>query len=111
MTVYEAAQAIDGTVSAGNSKEACEREIASCYICDLLSYVIGRAEDDCAWVTIMTNVNVLAVASLIGCACVVITEGNEITDEMKAKADELEIPIILTDKTSYGVAKVFAEKV
>lgn len=111
MTVFEAAKLLNGTIVAGADSEACDREITGCYICDLLSYVIGRAESDCAWITIMTNVNVIAVASLIGCACIVITEGNEIPDDVKAKADELKIPIILTEKSSYGAAKAFADKI
>ena len=51
-----------------------EREITSCYIGDLLSWVMGRAKDGDAWVTIMTNINVLAVASLADVACVVLAE-------------------------------------
>ncbi len=111
MTVLEAAKLINGKIVAGADDEACGREIKGCYICDLLSYVIGRAEEDCAWVTIMTNVNVIAVASLIGCSCIVVSEGNELDDGVKAKADELKIPIIITEKTSYGVAKEFASRV
>ena len=108
MTVYEAAKAVNGKIVAGNIEDACEKSIDGCYICDLLSYVIGRAEPDCAWITIMTNINVIAVASLIGCACIVITEGNDVPNDVKAKADELKIPIIVTEKTSYGAAKEFA---
>ena len=42
-----------------------EREINGVYIGDLLSWVMGRAEADNAWITIMSNNNILAVASLV----------------------------------------------
>ena len=41
-----------------------DREIAGGYCGDLLSWVMGRAQQDNAWITIMSNMNVVAVASL-----------------------------------------------
>ena len=41
-----------------------ERSVQGAYAGDLLSWVMGRAEADNAFVTIMTNVNVVAVAAL-----------------------------------------------
>ena len=52
-----------------------EREFDSCYIGDLLSWVMGRAKADSVWITIMSNVNVLAVATLADCAAVILAEG------------------------------------
>ena len=52
-----------------------EREICGVYIGDLLSWVMGRAAADCAWLTIMTNINVVAVATLADASCVVLAEG------------------------------------
>ena len=52
-----------------------DREITGGYAGDLLSWVMGRAESGDAWVTIMTNMNVAAVAQLTDVACVVFAEG------------------------------------
>ena len=52
-----------------------EREISGVYIGDLLSWVMGRASEGDAWITIMTNLNVIAVASLADTACVILAEG------------------------------------
>ena len=52
-----------------------EREIEGAYVGDLLSWVMGRAEEKNVWVTIMSNVNVIAVASLAAVSCVVFAEG------------------------------------
>ena len=51
-----------------------EREVSSGYVGDLLSWVMGRAPADSAWVTIMSNINVVAVASLADVACVIFSE-------------------------------------
>ena len=40
------------------------REVKGCYCGDLLSWVMGRAKADDAWLTVMGNVNAIAVASL-----------------------------------------------
>ncbi|MBQ6569169.1 MAG: hypothetical protein IJL87_02825 [Clostridia bacterium] len=52
-----------------------EREIGGCYIGDLLSWVMGRAKADNVWITIMSNINIVAVAALTDCACIVLAEG------------------------------------
>ena len=41
-----------------------ERKIGKVFCCDLLSIAMGRAPADCAWVTVMGNVNTIAVATL-----------------------------------------------
>ncbi|MBQ4168033.1 MAG: hypothetical protein II590_07550 [Clostridia bacterium] len=51
------------------------REIKGGYAGDLLSWVMGRAQPDDAWVTIMSNMNVSAVAQLTDVACVIFAEG------------------------------------
>lgn len=63
-----------------------EREITGGYAGDLLSWVMGRAQEGDAWVTIMTNMNVAAVAQLTDVACVVFAEGVEPDKEAVIKA-------------------------
>jgi len=57
--------------------DAPQRAVTGCYCGDLLSWVMGRAPADGAWLTIMSNVNVAAVAALTDVSCVVLTEGVE----------------------------------
>jgi hypothetical protein len=52
-----------------------EREVTGGYAGDLLSWVMGRAQADQAWVTIMSNNNIVAVASLTDVACIILSEG------------------------------------
>lgn len=52
-----------------------ERPVEGGYCGDLLSWVMGRAPAGGAWLTIMSNVNVAAVAALSDVSCVVLAEG------------------------------------
>ena len=42
---------------------------ATPFCCDLLSVAMGKAPAGCAWVTVMGNMNTLAVATLADAAC------------------------------------------
>lgn len=53
------------------------REVTGGYAGDLLSWVMGRAEAGDAWITIMSNANIVAVATLADVSCVVLAEGVE----------------------------------
>ncbi len=77
------------------------REVGGCYAGDLLSWVMGRAQADDVWVTIMTNVNVVAVAMLADVSCVIIAENAEIENDVVEKATEKGINLYTSDKTIY----------
>lgn len=70
-----------------------DREIKGVYCGDLLSWVMGRAQDSDAWITIMSNVNVVAVASLTDVSCVILAEDvvpeSEVLDAAKLKGINL----------------------
>ncbi len=88
---------------------AAENEITGGYCCDLLSYVIGRCKPGSAWITIMTNVNVVAVALLADVSCIIIPENNEIEAEMLAKAQAQDIVVLKTPLDAFGIAAKLAE--
>ena len=81
-----------------------DREIDGVYIGDLLSWVMGRAQMDNAWITIMTNVNVIAVASLADTSCVILAEGVEMSDDLVATAKEKEINVLRNSEPIYETA-------
>ena len=58
-----------------------EREITKPFCCDLLSIAMGKAPAGCAWVTVMGNMNTLAVASLSDVSCIILAEGITFSDE------------------------------
>lgn len=81
-----------------------DREVSGCYIGDLLSWVMGRAKENDAWITIMNNINIVAVAELSGAACIILCEGVGLTEDVIRKADEEEVVIFCSDKTAYELA-------
>lgn len=64
-----------------------DREVTSGYCGDLLSWVMGRAPADSVWITIMSNINVIAVASLADVACIILAEGAALDPDAKNRAD------------------------
>ena len=82
MTVNDAVKALELTPIALSDGE---RAITGGYAGDLLSWVMGRAQAGDAWVTIMSNSNIVAVASLADTACILLAEGVQ-PDEGVAEA-------------------------
>lgn len=86
-----------------------DREVTGCYIGDLLSWVMGAAKPGDAWLTIMSNINIVAVAALCDTACIILTEGVTIDDEVKSTAKEREINILSTDMSAFALAAKLAD--
>ena len=80
------------------------REIEKIYCCDLLSIVMSRAPADCAWVTVMGNVNAAAVASLADMSCIVLAEGAAADEVMLAKAKDEQINVLRTELPVFEAA-------
>lgn len=81
-----------------------DREVTTCYIGDLLSWVMGRAPEDSAWLTVMGNINSIAVATLADVSCIILVENAALDDEAKAKADMHGVTILQTEENSYSLA-------
>ena len=101
MTVYELSK--NGQFNALTMPEP-EREINGAYVGDLLSWVMGRAQSDNIWITIMSNINVIAVASLSDVSCVLLAEGVTLDDEVLTTAKEKGINILSTPLAAYEAA-------
>ena len=80
--------------------------ITGCYISDLLSLAMSRVGEGNAWVTVQTNINVVAVAALSDAACVVIAEGMDVPQEVRDKAAAQGVNLLRTGKTAYEMAKI-----
>lgn len=86
-----------------------ERPVAGGYCGDLLSWVMGRAKADCAWLTIMSNGNVAAVASLTDCACVILTDGVQPDPDLLSKAQAHGVNLLGTGLGTYEAALALGE--
>ena len=79
------------------------RVVTAGYAGDLLSWVMGRLEADSAWVTIMSNVNIVAVATLADPACIILSENVEPDADVLARAEQQGVNILATDKATFAV--------
>ena len=86
-----------------------DREIDGVYIGDLLSWVMGRAQMDNAWITIMSNVNVIAVASLADTSCVILAEDVEMADDLIRTANQKFVNVLKSSQPIYETAIHLAE--
>ena len=85
------------------------REIHGVYCCDLLSIVMGRAKADDAWITVMGNINAVAVAVLADVSCIVLSEGMGIDEESIAKAQEQDVCILKSGLPTFELSRKIAE--
>ena len=81
-----------------------EREITGVYIGDLLSWVMGRAKADCAWITIMSNINIVAVAPLADTACIILAESVELPEDVVSTATQKNVNILSSELGAYEIA-------
>ncbi|MBO4949848.1 MAG: AraC family transcriptional regulator [Clostridia bacterium] len=86
-----------------------ERDITGVYTGDLLSWVMGHGEEGQCLVTIMSNVNVLAVASLLDLSCVILAENVKPDDEFIELAKEKEINVLSSSESAYTICTLLYE--
>ena len=79
-------------------------EITGCYIGDLLSWVMGHASPGNLWITIMSNINVVAVAVLTEVACIVLAENVALDELALKKALDQGVCILRTKESAYEAA-------
>lgn len=87
-----------------NAGDGLDRSISKPFCCDLLSVAMGRAPEGCAWVTVMGNMNTLAVATLADAACVILAEGVALDDIADKKAREQGITVLKTEQPVFDAA-------
>ena len=89
-------------------KEIClpspDKEIVGIYIGDLLSWVMGNANEKNAWITIMTNINTVAVATLVDVGCIILADGVAPSNDTLDAAKEKGVNILSSDKPAYETA-------
>jgi len=85
------------------SIERQNRPVVGGYASDLLSCAMRGAKKDFLWVTLQSHVNVVAVASLLNLAGVIITEGNRPSPETIAQAEKEKVILMLTPKNTFSI--------
>lgn len=80
-----------------------QRDLTGGYASDLLSCVMARAQSGNVWVTLQAHANVVAVASLLDLAAVILTEGVAADGEMLARARENQVLLLGSPQTTFSV--------
>lgn len=93
-----------------NIGDNVEREISVPYCCDLLSIAMGRMPANSAWVTVMANINTLAVAALADAACIILAEGSKLDEPALCKAKEQGITVLATELPIFDAALIIDRK-
>lgn len=79
------------------------------YSGDLLSRVMCKAKRGDIWITVMSNINVIAVAYLVGISCIILTEGVELTVDDAVIAKNKGVCVYSTNYSTYESCKIISQ--
>lgn len=92
-----------------SGSEGVRNEITGGYACDLLSDVMGNADEGQVWITLQTHKNVMAIASLKELAAVILVKGLEPDEDTRKQSEEEGIPVLKTKEEAFETAgKVYS---
>ncbi len=80
-----------------------DKEVSTGYASDLLSDVIANAKKDSIWITLQIHQNIIGVAVLKELAGIIIVNGREPEAETLEKAEQKNIPIIVTELPAFEI--------
>jgi predicted transcriptional regulator len=87
-----------------------QNEISGGYVSDLLSDVMGYAQENQVWITLQTHQNVIAIASLKDLAAVIIVKGLQPDPETVKHSEDEGIPLLGTQMETFEiVGKIYKE--
>lgn len=104
MKLKDYLNAIQGSLLTPDSD--LETEINGGYVSDLLSDVMGNAEEGQMWITIMRHLNVIAVASLANVCAITFPKGYLPEEPVIKKAQQVGIPLISSKLNTFEVAGI-----
>lgn len=103
MTVEKLAKILDAQI-------LCEgdlgRQVTGGYCGDLLSWVMGRAKEGDAWITVMGNLNAVAVAVLADTACIILADSSALDADALERAKQQEVCIMRSEKNQFELCCV-----
>jgi predicted transcriptional regulator len=102
MKVCDLVNALNLKVFSCNNK--LNTEITGGYASDLLSDVMGNANEGMVWITLQTHKNIIAVASLKELAAIILVKGYEPDASTIQQSIEEEIPILGTDLQTFELS-------
>jgi predicted transcriptional regulator len=102
MTVSEMVKRLGLSVESGG--DGLNREITGAYVSDLLSDVMGNANEGQLWITLQVHKNTIAIASLKELAAIILVKGLKPNSDCASQSDDEKIPILSSPKSTFEVS-------
>jgi hypothetical protein len=99
MTVSTLCDLLDARVLCGDT----DKPFLGVYAGDFLSRAMSRVEMDCIWVTIMANINVVAVATLTEPAAIVLAEDVLLQEDALQAAQDNGLTVLTSPLSAYEI--------
>lgn len=98
---YDNPFSINDLISSGGavpiSIDDGDRLITGGFATDLLSHGIGNASSGDAWLTVLTNPNITAPASIADVSCIIVCDKTPVSDALKSKCEIMGISLLSSD--------------
>ena len=101
MTVQDIVSQLNLKICSG--EKGLQREIKGGYTSDLLSDVMGHAQEGDVWITIQTHKNVMAIASLKEIAAIILVKGHVPEEDTLEESNNENIPILSTPLQTFEI--------
>jgi predicted transcriptional regulator len=101
MTVSDIVKNLNLEVYCG--AEGLSREVSGGYVSDLLSDVMGNAQEGNVWVTLQTHKNIMAIASLRDLAAIICVKGLKPDNDTIEASNQECIPVLGTKEKSFEI--------
>lgn len=102
MQIKELADKLGWRLLAGG--EGDTNKVTGCYVGDLLSWVMARAQQGDVWITVMGNINAVAVAVLTDVSAIVLADSAALDEEAKVRAEAQGVPVYSAKANIYDIA-------
>jgi serine kinase of HPr protein (carbohydrate metabolism regulator) len=87
-----------------SSQEYLDRKVSGAYCSDLLSDVMGNADEGQIWITLQTHKNIMAVAALKELAAIILVKGLIPEKDVLALSEKENIPVLSTTLPAFEIA-------
>lgn len=109
MTVLTVRELADRLALTPLTETVPEHRVTGGYAGDLLSWVMTHARAGQAWITVMSDINTVAVAAMAQVSCVILAEGVTVSPEVCRRAEEQGVCLLSAPGTAYEVSAALAE--
>ena len=77
-----------------NQSSDSDKDLSKVFCCDLLSIAMAKAPSSSVWVTVMGNVNAIAVSVLTEIGCIILAEDIQLDEQAFEKAKQQDVTVL-----------------